>query len=211
MAYQTDIDLITKHIEKNMGKIGSIFHGVGSDELHLDICHIKSGLLRRYETLVTVGMSAEPMHVPQLSNEPVYAELIILLPKGWPLKTHHLSERSNCWPIHLLKSLALYPHTSHQNLGYGSIITNGNSQSPEPYSDHHPFCASILLPSVTLKEKSFILKRKGQRPIYFFTVVPLLKNEWLYTRKHGNETLIEQLNKQHISDIVNLQRDSVIC
>ena len=30
MTEHTDINLITKHIEKNIGKIGAIFHGVNS-------------------------------------------------------------------------------------------------------------------------------------------------------------------------------------
>lgn len=212
MTTYANMYLITNHIEKNIGKISTVFHEIISDDLHIDICHIKSGFFRKYETLVTMGMSALPMNVPDDWDEPKYIELMILLPKGWPLKKDDFLNENNYWPIRLLKDLARHVHHNSTYLGYAHTAAFAKSASDlEPYADNTQFCASIILPSITLREESLALKREGNNnDIFFFTVIPLFKEELLFKINNGIDQLMELFDAFNINDVVNINRRSVI-
>jgi hypothetical protein len=60
--------------------------------------------------LVTEGMSSKPMTVPKGQEQYQYAELVIFLPKDWPLTQRALAEPNHSWPVEWLRRIARYPH-----------------------------------------------------------------------------------------------------
>ena len=212
MTEHTDIELITQHIEKNVGKVHQVFHEVISDDLHIDVCHVKSSLFRRYEVLVTMGMSAKAMEVPVESEEPRFLELMILLPKGWPLTKEAFMDENNYWPIRLLKDLARFVHHQNTWFGFGHTVANAEPEGElSPYADNVGFCACALLPSLTLGEPSLILQREPEKgDIGFFSVIPIYESELRFKFEHGIDALLDVFDAGNLSDRVNPKRKPVI-
>ncbi|SEO83260.1 Suppressor of fused protein (SUFU) [Paenibacillus sp. OV219] len=81
-AYGNDetIDRITEHVEKYIGPVQTVFHELASDLVHIDILIVAPTKERNFYTLITCGMSDEPMTVPAGAEAYRYAELMICLP-----------------------------------------------------------------------------------------------------------------------------------
>lgn len=212
MTARTDRPLIENHIHSQIGKIHTVFHEIVSDDIQLDVCHVKSGLFRRFELLVTLGMSAQPMNVPGEYNDPRFIELMMLLPKGWPLTQEDFNQESRYWPIRLLKDCARYAHHRNSHLGYGHTVAHAEEDNTlTPYAPGLGYCASIILPSITLGERSMVLKRGGRESdIYFFAVIPLFESELRHKMEHGTGALMDLFDQHKVTDVVNLSRESVI-
>ena len=76
-----------EHIDKYFGKVENVFHELVSPDIHVDICIIPPAEERDYYTLVTMGMGARRMNVPdELAEYKLErAELAIALPANWKL------------------------------------------------------------------------------------------------------------------------------
>src|SRR5512139_1981659 len=142
MTRFADVPAIAMHIEREIGPVHIVFHEKESDELHVDVHHVKSTFLRRYEVLVTSGMSAIPMKVPEGEEYPALAEIVALLPRGWPLTMEAFSDERNYWPVRLVKDLARYPVRHHTWLGYGHTVASADENGQlQPYSPGTRLCA----------------------------------------------------------------------
>jgi len=211
MSYEADIETISRHVEKTIGPIRTVLHENVSDDLHIDVLYVNSSLFRRYEVLVTCGMSAVPMKVPADVEEPRYAEMLVVLPKGWPISAEAFSLEQNYWPIRLIKTLARLPHQEHTWLGYGHTVANFRSgEPPVPYADGLEICAAAILPPMTVGEKAFKLDRGDSEPIFFWSVVPLHASELSFKLEHGIETLLDLFDRNDVSDRIQPDRTSVV-
>ena len=124
---------VVRHVEQHIGPVGSVFHELGSDFVHIDIHVVPPTPGRDYLTLVTTGMSDWPMAVPDDSDYPCYAELLVNLPAGWPLYQEAFEEEDNYWPVRWLKLLARWPHERKHLAGcrtYGSQRQATNALCP---------------------------------------------------------------------------------
>ena len=65
MYDEADWDAVEKHIEKYFGHYDYVFHESVSTGIHLDICVIPPRKDHNYYTLVTFGMGAHRMNVPE--------------------------------------------------------------------------------------------------------------------------------------------------
>ena len=77
------IDAIAKHVMQWIGPITCVCHENVSKMVHVDLHYVASTQDRPIEVLVTSGMSERPMTGPD--GEPVFGELVAILPAGWPL------------------------------------------------------------------------------------------------------------------------------
>lgn len=212
MTIFADMETISHHIEKYIGKIHIVFHEIVSDDLHIDICHVKSSLLRRYEVLVTMGMSAKAMSIPDECYEPKYIELMILLPKGWPLTKESFTDERNYWPIRLLKDLARFVHHGNSWFGFGHTIANTENENQfAPYAENTNFCACALMPSITLGESAYLLKREPETEnIGFLSVIPLYEQELKFKFENGIDALLDLFDKFNVKDKLDLDRKAVV-
>ena len=106
-----------------------MFHELVSPDIHVDICVVPPSEARDYYTLVTMGMGAHRMNVPEELAEYKLerAELAIALPPDWKLDEESLKDERWYWPIGLLKVLARLPISSDTWLGWGHTM---DKQSP---------------------------------------------------------------------------------
>lgn len=211
MTSYSDIEGISNHIEDHIGHVDTVLHERVSGDLHIDVHHVKSTWYRRYEILVTSGMSAVPMAVPKEANEPRYAELVAILPKGWPINRDAIHDECNYWPIRLLKSLAHLPHIDGTWFGFGHTVTNAEFlKDLKPYAPNTSLCAAILLPPMTLSKNARIMKRADGKDIFFWGVIPLHLNELKFKLEHGVDALLELLVTHGVTDKIDPQRPSIL-
>lgn len=202
---------IAGHIERTIGPVHIVFHERVSDELHIDVHHVRASFLRRYEVLVTSGMSAFPMSVPEEEGQPRYAEIVALLPKGWPLSMEAFEDECNYWPVRLVKDLARYPFKNKTWFGFGHTV-GGRDENGEfsPFASNTKLCAAAILPSSTLGEKSWCMKRQGSEDVFFWTAVPLHASEVMFKMEHGIDALLELFDKHGVDDRIDPARPSVV-
>ena len=105
---EKEMELIEAYIERTYGSFDSVLHEIASPDIHVDICVIEPRPERNYYTLVTMGMGAHRMSVPQeLADMHLErAELAISLPPDWKLDS---DEERWYWPVRWLKILASCP------------------------------------------------------------------------------------------------------
>ena len=106
-----EMEAVEEHIQKYFGEIEHVFHELVSPDIHVDICVIPPDRERNYYTLVTMGMGARQMQVPEELAEYRLerAELAIALPPDWRLDEDSMKDERWYWPVRLLKVLARLP------------------------------------------------------------------------------------------------------
>ena len=202
---------ISRHIQRTVGPISTVFHEIVSDDLHIDLHHVRSTFLRRFEVVVTSGMSARAMNVPPESRELAYAELIAILPSGWPMQQTQWSDERNYWPLRLLKTLARFPHERGTYLAHGHSLGNGVEEyGAQPYADDTGLCAALLLPPLTLGERTWVLRRPDGTQCCFWAVVPLYAAELRYKMQHGIEALMACFDRASVFDRIDPHRASAV-
>ena len=163
---------------------------------------------RPFLTLVTAGMSDEPMDAPK--DEWKLAELCFLLPADWPLAnaTNGTIPRngrccgSSIWRI-----------CRDENggwLGYGHTIPNG--EPPQALDESTEAVSVMLIPPVSLPER-FARLRVGESDaqiINFWALVPLLADELRMKLQSKTPMLLEKMEKAKLSDILEPGRKSVL-
>ena len=149
---ESNIEAISKHIEKHIGPIESVFHEIISEQVHIDIHWVKPSSRCPFHTLITSGMSDLPMNTPADANELRYSELCMLLPASWKLSVDNyeavFSDEKNYWPLRWLKMIARFPHEYNTWVSYGHTIPNG--ENAEPFAENTEMGCLMLLPSISL-------------------------------------------------------------
>lgn len=190
-----------KFIKDNFGDYDSILHEIVSIGINLDIIIIPPTKENNYYKLITMGMGAYKMNVPNelKKYELQRAELVLYLPPTWDIKS---SNEDNYWPIRCLKEIARLPIDNNTWLGYGHTVSNNKENTP--YSRNTNFCSMILLQ--VLNNKNIEPKLKIVNKINFYQLFPLYKEELEYKINNGVDSLINLFSDEDIKPIVNIQR-----
>ena len=79
---EEQLDAVETHITRWFGEYPTVLHEVFSPDIHVDICIIPPSPERNWVTLVTEGLGAHRMHVPEdpESAPLARAELLLCLP-----------------------------------------------------------------------------------------------------------------------------------
>lgn len=204
-------EAIVRHLERHVGRIRTSLAEIVPGDPPLTVHHVASTLFRRYELLVTSGMSARPMPGQPDDGSSRWAELLVLLPKGWPLTRAAFDDEDHYWPIRLLKTLARLPHEQDTWLGYGHTVANGSDEGTmEAYAPGTRLCAAAILPSMTLGEAMWRLPLPGGGSLHFWAVVPLHASELAYKREHGIDALLERFDAAGVGDRIDPRRRSAV-
>jgi hypothetical protein len=199
-----NIELISNHIERNVGKIDSVFHEIVSDFVHIDIHWVKPTIEFPFHTLVTSGMSDLQMNAPEGMEEYKFAELCVLLPESWKIDEISFKDENNYWPIRWLKTIARFPHEYKTWINEGHTIPNGDNA--EPFAKNTKLGCILLLPSYMIGEKFFNLKISEEKTINFFYLCPIYKEEMEFKLKNGVNDLLDKFDKYDISEVINVSR-----
>lgn len=193
-------DEITKHIEKHLGK---------TSELALTdiISNLKILLIlpnNKYDriTLITNGLSKIQEEKIKSGNR--YCELLIYLPKDWPIDRKKIFDKNYFWPIEWLRKVAFTIINKNESFKTPSIITNG--EPPQPLGPNTKQ-SSILILSEQSKFGEY--KKANGKIIEFFTLIPIYTEEKNLELMLGTVHLLKQFHKFNISKIVELNRINV--
>jgi hypothetical protein len=197
---------IDAHIARHVGEPARVWHEIVSDYVHVDVHVVEPTDDRPVYTLVTSGMSEQPMHTPRAGD--VYAELVIVLPLFWPAPgSAELRDPVCHWPYRLLQDLARLPHEYDTWLWNGHTVPNGDP--PEPYAPGTELCAALIAPALTTP-KAFDTLDAGDRRINFFGVIPLHADEMQLKLDQGAERLFELFDAARVSEILDPTRPSAV-
>lgn len=151
------LEEIEAHVEHHLGKIKTVLHEVESDIVHIDVLWIPATKEQPYHLLVTSGVSDLPIAVPEDLAEHSRVELMIALPKEWPLTEESFKDENSYWPVRWLKKIGRLPHEHDTWLGWGHTIPNGN---PIETIANTKFTGVMLAPSYLVPTDFFKLKTK---------------------------------------------------
>lgn len=202
--YYTEEEMacVEKHITKHFGEFETVLHELISPDLHIDICVVPPSKTRKYYTLVTMGMGAYKMDVPQELAESKLerAELLICLPPDWDIQS---GDEIWYWPMRCLKTLARLPHLEQTWFGWGHTISN-----IEPYAENTAFTSSILLSPQAVGSDAQVCVLPNGDDVNFYQVIPLYENELAYKINHEAEELLDKMEEAHVSHVVDIHRQS---
>ena len=202
---EEEMEAIERHIQQYFGKFENVLHELSSPDIHVDICAVPPSQERDYYTLVTMGMGAHRMNVPEELAEYKLerAELAIALPGNWKLKHEDLKNERWYWPIRLLKSLARLPINCGSWLGHGHTVENR-----EPFADNTKLCTAILISPQGTEDGSEVCTLPNGEEVNFYQVIPLYGDELDYKLSHDADALLEKM--AGISFVVRPDRPDAI-
>ena len=202
---EEEMEAVEGHIEQYFGKFENVFHELVSPDIHVDICVVPPSEERDYCTLVTMGMGAHRMNVPEELAEYKLerAELAIALPGNWKLKREDLKNERWYWPIRLLKTLARLPIASDTWLGFGHTMDN-----EEDFAKDTKLCAAILTGPQDTEDGSEVCILPSGEEVNFYQVIPLYRDELEYKLAHDADALLGKMNG--ISFVVEPDRQDAI-
>ena len=203
-----NIEAISRHIERFVGKPATVFHELISDKVHIDVHIVEPSEQFPWYTLVTSGMSDRPMRAPEQCADRKYAELFLCLPADWKMGQEDWKSEACYWPIKALKFLARFPHQYDTWLWYGHTIPNGDP--PEPFHELTKLCSFILLRPQRVPVDFHTLKIEEEKTIHFFAVVPLYADELAFKLQNGAEAVENSLVAAGYSELIAPVRESVI-
>lgn len=183
---EDELKKVEDHIEKYYGDIDSYYHENDTDDICLNIYVIPPTLEKRYMTLITAGLGAHRMNVPEeIAHKKLdRCELILTLPAGWNIQGDELEDY---WPLHLLKLLSRLPINENSWIGWGHSVDYGTS-----FADNTEFC-SVMLASPTGTEEMDICKLSDDDEVNFYRVIPLFKSELEFKNTYGASALLHEL------------------
>jgi hypothetical protein len=164
------LEEIDAHIERYVGKVETVFHEIFSDLVHLDVHFVTATKERPYHVLVTSGVSDEPMNVPEGMEEFRRAELLIALPRSWPLAQDEFKHEDNYWPVRWLKTIGRMPHAYDTWIGWGHTIPHGDPAEPIANTG---FIGMMLVAPQWLPVEFFQMTAEDGEKITFYQLVPL--------------------------------------
>ena len=202
---EEEMEAVEGHIQQYFGKFENVFHELSSPDIHVDICMVPPTEERDYYTLVTMGMGAHRMNVPEELAEYKLerAELAIALPADWKLDQESMKDEKWYWPIRLLKSLARLPIASDTWLGFGHTMDN-----EEDFAKDTKLCAAILTGPQDTEDGSEVCILPSGEEVNFYQVIPLYRDELEYKLAHDADALLGKMNG--ISFVVEPDRQDAI-
>lgn len=179
---------VVAHIDQYFGLSEGVFHEIASPGIHVDIHLIPPGPGRNYLTLVTTGMGAHRMNVPEDESpgESDRAELCIKLPPDWTFKEENDEEELAHWPIRWLKNIARLP------LNYDTWVAEGHTVPTGSALPGTGFFGFLLLRAGSSEEAEKCAMPDGS-VVNFYEIIPLHEEEMDFKLDNGLDALLERM------------------
>jgi hypothetical protein len=203
------IQRVADHITRHIGPIAWQFHEIASDAVHIDIHIVAPTEQRPFYTLITSGMGERPMVTPINATAYRHGELMMCLPRDWPLDEGKLRPDSpHFWPLRWLSAIARFPHTQNTWLCIGHSIPNG--EPAEPLDSSVQFCGLFLAKPRHAPDAFLRLPISAEKTILFYALIPVFKDEMDYKVKQGAEELSKRFEEAGVTELLNTHRSSAI-
>jgi hypothetical protein len=197
-----------EHLHQHLGGEATVFHELLSDTIHLDVLVFAATDERPFHVLVTQGMSALAMTVPEGAEEHRFAELMVALPREWVMEGDEADEERWYWPMRTLKLVARLPHLHDTWIGFGHTIPNGHPA--EPYADGTKLCCVMAGPPVRFGDELWKCETAPGKTVRLYALLPLYEDEMNFKLEHGSDALFEKLAERHVDELFDLRRRSVL-
>lgn len=194
---EKETSLIENYINLMFGESTEVMHEIFSPDIHVDIALVPPADGRNYYTLVTMGMGAYQMKVPDFLAKEKFnrAELIIRLPEDWDIKS---ADAKWYWPIYALKSIARIPVNQNCFLTFGHTFDFGN-----------PFAENVKFSAVGL-DFAFDDVRPCPLPngdnVVFYNVIPIYKEEMAFRFEHSANDFLDIFTDEDLHGALNINR-----
>ncbi|MCP1224867.1 DUF2185 domain-containing protein [Sebaldella sp. S0638] len=199
---ENEIDILENHIGEFFGEFSNVFHEMISPDIHVDIAIIPPDEKRDFYTLVTMGMGAYIMNVPDglKGYRLERAELMVTLPSDWEVQN---TDEKWYWPVRWLKILARFPLEENTWLGWGHTIPNG-----EPFAENTGLSGILLLNPYSENEKAGSLSLPNGDIVNFYQMFPLYNEEMEFKRENNAEVLLD-LFGDDFDHVVDINRENI--
>lgn len=198
-------DEILEHVVKYFGPVkNSISETVPGSRVSVNIHIIPPSTNQNFVTLVTTGMSDEPMAYSNEESMFKYAELLLKLPTSWTVEGDDMKDQDHYWPIDWLRKVAHIPHIYDGWIEEGVILPNG--EPPKAFASNTKL-SSIML--CRPKEVGLDKVHTKQGDIKIYSLVPIYEEEKILALEKGYEYLLKKMSEQGISDVLDIQRINV--
>ena len=190
-------------IQENFGEFKDVLHEIFSPDVHLDIVMVPPTDDDPYYKMITMGMGAYAMHVPEELKEYnlEHAEMVFYLPKNWSVKS---SDEKDYWPIRYMKILGRLPLDMDTWLGYGHTIHGNEDMSP--FAENTELNSFVLLPANNLMYETLDLTLSSGKKINFYQMVPLYQEELDYKLENGLESLLSLFDEEDRLAVLDIKR-----
>lgn len=187
---EPDWEAVDGHIEKYFGKSENVFHEIVSPDVHVDIYIIPPTPERNYYVLVTHGMGAHRMNVPEELRDKKLdrAELLVCLPPDWKIGQEG---EEWYWPIRWLKIMARLPINEDSWLGWGHTVSNPDDA---PFAGNTKLCGVMLLSPGAFGRDSFTCPLPDGDSVNFYQMLPLYFEELQFKLSHSADQLLERFS-----------------
>lgn len=201
-------EAVADYVVHHLGPIhGMITLGAPRPEaLSLLLLHVPPTEHKPFHLLVSAGMSAQTMPVPEdLEGErpPSRIELVLGLPPEWPVES---GRAEHAWPLRLLAHLARLPSEAGAWLGEGHTIPHGDPM--RPYAPGTQLCCALIAPPLAVPPEVQIIPLPGGSA-QLLAVVPLFEREVETKLTEGSEKLFERLDQHGVNEVLNPTRRAV--
>ncbi|MBN1501854.1 MAG: suppressor of fused domain protein [Spirochaetes bacterium] len=196
---ENELSAVSRHIERHFGKVSRVLHEVLSPDIRVDIMVVEPQNGRNYLTLVTSGMGAHKMNVPQnlLNRNVDRAELIMCLPPEWDIGS---ISGNWFWPLLWMKIMARLPIKEDSWLGWGHTVPNSCA-----FADNTCLSGIFLDHPHSSGEESFACKLNTGEAVNFYQMIPLYDEEMEYKIMYGTSALLGLVNG-NFPEIVDVRR-----
>jgi len=204
-------ELIEQHVTKHLSEPAEVFHElIPTSDVHIDIHVVEPTEQRPFYTLVTSGMSEQPMKVPRKQRKDMtpYVELMLCLPKDW--KMDEVDTPQWGWPIRWMQLLGKYPHDYETLLYVGHTIPNDDP--PKPFADTTQQCCWFVRLPGTVPESFMELKIDKKRTILFLGLNSIYESEMNFALSNEPQSrfaLNQKLEAAGVTELINLDRNPV--
>lgn len=202
---QEDWDTVDQHIHTYFGSSENVFHEIVSPNIHVDIYIIPPSPERNYYILMTHGMGAHAMNVPEdLAGQKLErAELFICLPPDWKVVEEG---EAWYWPIRWLKILARLPINEDSWLGWGHTIANPDGS---PFAENTRFNGIILVNPGAFPQEASVCPLSDGDEVNFYQLLPLYQEEMDFKLSHSAGELLDLFPEEDL-ETVDVDRPSVL-
>lgn len=200
---QEDWDAVDEHVERWFGPCENVFHEIVSPDIHVDIYILPPTRQRNYYVLMTHGMGAHRMHVPQeLADKKLErAELLVCLPPDWKVDG---KEERWYWPIRWLKLLARLPIQEDSWLGWGHTVANPEGA---PFAENTRLCGIMLVAPGAFPREGWACPLPGGDEVNFYQLLPLYQEEMDFKLAQGAQELLDRFRGEWL-EVLDTARPS---
>lgn len=188
---QEEKDALARFVERSFGEAEEFLEEVSAENIRVDIYVIPPRGEDDCYTLVTQGMGARRMDVPEddeACRALAHAELVMCLPRTWNMRSGSPRWR---WPMEMLRCLAHTPMVCDTWLGSGHTVDFG-----EIFARETRFSAAMLLACLGHDHQPLRCTLPEGKIINYYQVVPLYANERDFAEEEGPAALLDQA-EQH--------------